>query len=61
VTINAAHAVGVADQVGSIEPGKQADLVVWRAGSIAEIPYWVGAGLVEVVVKGGRIVHRRGG
>ncbi len=42
VTINAAHAVGVADQAGSLEVGKQADLVVWKAASVAELPYWVG-------------------
>lgn len=59
VTVNAAHAVGVARDVGSIETGKQADLVVWRARDVAQLPYWVGADLVEVVVKGGRVVHRR--
>ena len=42
VTINAAHAVGVADEVGSIEPGKAADLVVWRAASVEQLPYWAG-------------------
>ena len=60
VTINAAHAVGVADQAGSIEPGKAADLVIWRASSVAQLPYWVGADLVDVVVKRGRVVHRHG-
>ena len=49
------------DQAGSLEPGKQADLVVWRARSVGRAPYWVGADLVDVVVKGGRVVHRRGG
>ena len=61
VTINAAHAVGVADQAGSLEVGKQADLVVWKAASVTELPYWVGANLVEAVVKGGHVVHRPGG
>jgi imidazolonepropionase len=60
VTINAAQAVGLADQVGSLEPGKVADVVVWRASSIGQLPYWVGADLVEAVVKRGRIVYRRG-
>ncbi len=59
VTINAAHAVGVGDQAGSLEPGKQADVVIWRASSVAELPYWVGANLVDVVVKSGRIAYRR--
>jgi imidazolonepropionase len=61
VTVNAAHAAGIADQAGSLEPGKLADVVVWRARSVAELPYWVGADLVDVVVKRGRIVYRRGG
>ncbi len=61
VTINAAHALGIADRAGSLEPGKQADIVIWRASTVDELPYWVGADLVEAVVKGGRIVHRRGG
>ncbi|MEW6225849.1 MAG: imidazolonepropionase [Chloroflexota bacterium] len=60
VTINAAQAVGRADQVGSLEPGKLADVVVWRASSVEQLPYWVGADLVDAVVKRGRIVYRRG-
>jgi imidazolonepropionase len=61
VTINAAHALGGGDRYGSIEPEKQADLVVWRVASVDELPYWVGADLVQAVVKGGRIVYRHGG
>ena len=49
VTINAAHAAGVGDEAGSIEPGKAADLVVWRAGTVDQLPYWVGADLVDTV------------
>jgi imidazolonepropionase len=61
VTINAAHAIGAGDRFGSIEAEKQADLVVWRVSSVEELPYWVGADLVQAVVKGGRIVYRQGG
>ncbi len=61
VTINAAHALGIAEQVGSLEPGRVADLVVWRAATVGQLPYWVGADLVDVVVKRGRIAYRRGG
>ncbi len=60
VTINAAHALGLGDEAGAIEPGKLADLVIWRAPSVEQLPYWVGADLVDVVVKRGRVVHRRG-
>ncbi|MHB8460808.1 MAG: imidazolonepropionase, partial [Candidatus Limnocylindrales bacterium] len=59
VTINAAHAVGLADEIGSIEPGKQADLVIWGVPSVDQIPYWPGADLVRMVIKRGRVVHER--
>lgn len=61
VTVNAAHAVGVADDAGSLEPGKAADLVIWRATNVDQLAYWVGADLVDVVVKRGRPIYRRGG
>ena len=60
VTINAAHAVGVADEGGALEPGKAADLVIWRATSVEQLPYWVGADLADQVVKRGRVIYRRG-
>jgi imidazolonepropionase len=59
VTINAAHALGIGDLVGSIEPDKQADLVVWRVPNVDQIPYWPAADLVRTVVKRGRpLLHR---
>ena len=61
VTINAAHAVGMGDEVGSLEPGKAADLVIWRVASVEQLPYWAGANLAEIVIKRGRIVYRRAG
>lgn len=59
VTVNAAHAAGLGEEAGALEPGKLGDVVVWRAASVGELPYWVGADLVDVVVKRGRIVYRR--
>jgi imidazolonepropionase len=53
VTVNAAYALGLGEEVGSIEPGKQADLAIWRVPSHAQIPYWPGADLVRAVVKRG--------
>jgi len=58
-TVNAAHAAGVGDLAGALEPGKLGDVVIWRARTVGELPYWVGADLVDVVVKRGRIVYRR--
>jgi imidazolonepropionase len=57
VTVNAAHAIGVGDEVGSLEPGRAADLVVWQVPTIGQIPYWPAADLVRFVVKRGRVVH----
>jgi imidazolonepropionase len=61
VTINAAHAVGLGDEVGSIEDGKAADLVVWQVPTTRQIPYWPAADLVGTVLKRGRIVYERAG
>ena len=59
VTINAAHSLGLGADIGSIEPGKQADLVVWDVPTLEQIPYWLGAGLARTVVKRGRVVFER--
>jgi imidazolonepropionase len=56
VTINAAHSLGMSATIGSIEPGKQADLVVWNVPALDQIPYWLGASLVRTVVKRGSVV-----
>ena len=42
MTRNAARALGLQDEVGTISPGKAADLCVWRIGRPAELAYWVG-------------------
>jgi imidazolonepropionase len=59
VTINAAQALGLADEIGSLETGKQADLVIWNVASSRQIPYWPAADLVRTVIKRGRIVLDR--
>jgi imidazolonepropionase len=59
VTINAAHSLGLGSEIGSIEPGKQADLVVWDVPSVDQLPYWLGARLVRTVIKRGRPVFER--
>jgi len=59
-TINAAHAVGLGDEIGSLEGGKAADLVIWNVPTSRQIPYWPAADLVQAVVKRGRVVLDRG-
>ena len=58
-TINAAYAVGLGEEVGSIEGGKAADLVIWRVPTSRQIPYWPAADLVRTVVKRGRVVYEQ--
>ncbi len=60
ITINAAKAVRRQREVGSIEPGKHADLVVVKAPSHKWIGYSYGEGLVDKVLIGGKTVVTEG-
>jgi imidazolonepropionase len=55
-TINAAHAINRADLVGSLEVGKQADIIILDCTNHMHIPYRFGGNLVERVVKKGIVV-----
>lgn len=57
-TINGAWALGLGRTHGSIEPGKQADLVCYDAQDYRELPYYFGTTGVVWTMKRGAIVHR---
>ena len=59
VTINAAHALDLGTEIGSLEIGKAADLVLWDLPSVEELPLWPGSNPVRTVVKRGRVVLDR--
>ena len=53
VTLNGAAAINRADSIGSLEPGKKADLVIWDAPDLEYICYRMGSNLAEIVIKDG--------
>jgi len=55
-TINAASAVGMSERVGSLEPGKQADVLILDAPAYQHLGYRFGVNLVKTVVKKGKVV-----
>ena len=55
-TINAAAALGLADRIGSLEVGKDADLLMLDLADYRLLPYWLGVNLVSMVIKRGRVV-----
>ena len=57
MTINAAAAIGRADRIGSVEPGKQADLVIWDAKDLNYLCYRMGSNLAHRVIKKGETVY----
>jgi imidazolonepropionase len=54
-TINAAHAIGMGDRVGSIEKGKQADILVLDVPTYKMLAYRFGTNMGATVVKRGQI------
>ncbi len=56
-TINAAAAILRADTLGSLEPGKQADLLILNVADYRHLGYRFGTNLVQTVIKRGKVVH----
>ncbi len=55
-TINAAFAVGLGKDIGSLEVGKQADILIFDTDDFREVSYEFGGNCIQQVIKGGRIV-----
>lgn len=60
LTLNAAAAIGRAEEVGSIEPGKKGDFVILDAPDYEHLSYHIGVNLVDKVVKEGEVIWERG-
>lgn len=52
-TINAAHALGIGGETGSLESGKHADFLILAASDYRELPYALGANLVSATYRHG--------
>jgi len=59
-TLNAAHSIERAEKVGSLEVGKQADIVVFDAPNHKHFAYHYGVNLAERVYKNGKLVAEEG-
>lgn len=58
VTVNAAKALGISDQVGVLKTGMNADFCLWQIESPAELAYSYGVNPCKEVVKTGKLVHQ---
>lgn len=58
-TINAAYACDIGDKTGSLEIGKQADILIVDAPNHNYIPYHYGVNLTNTVIKKGKIVYSK--
>ncbi|HUN26196.1 MAG TPA: imidazolonepropionase [Steroidobacteraceae bacterium] len=56
-TRQAAQALGMAGEIGSLEPGRRADFAVWDVQSLDEFGYWAGWNRCRGVVHGGKPVR----
>ena len=59
-TINGAHSLGCAEKIGSLEPGKSADLLILNAGNYRDLELSLGTNLVHLTMKRGRFIYKEG-
>ena len=58
-TLNSAHAIGRGHELGSLEAGKQADMLILSTADYRQLGYRYGVNLVETAVKKGQVVGRQ--
>lgn len=59
-TINAAHAINRGAEIGSLEIGKKADLVIFNVQNYMKLQYLFGVNHTDTVIKAGRVVVKGG-
>ncbi|MGL5973491.1 MAG: imidazolonepropionase [Oscillospiraceae bacterium] len=59
VTINAAAAINKENEIGSIDIGKKADIIILENESYKFIPYHIGVSCVETVIKNGKVIFNK--
>ncbi len=59
VTINSAKSLGLENKIGSIEVGKDADLIILDTPDYKNIPYQFGKNLIKTVIKKGKVVYSK--
>jgi len=56
-TLNAAAVLGIADTCGTVEPGKNADMICFKDADLLTLPYMIGIKPVEIIKKGRRFAN----
>jgi imidazolonepropionase len=59
ITRNGARALGLQGRIGTLEPGKDADFVIWDIAEPAELAYRIGANPLKNVVRQGNLIRTR--
>lgn len=59
-TLNAAYAINLGETIGSLAPGRAADLLIWDTDDYRELGYHFGVNLVRQTIIGGKIVYEAG-
>ena len=59
LTINGAAAVGLANEIGTVEAGKKANLILLEFDNYHFLPYYVGMNCVNTTIHNGKVVWSR--